>query len=100
VIQRHVKFAPWIALAMIGVPRLMVARGEVAGEAVGDGPDAPVGVAATVEPTPPALPSATPTYPPDILQGITIALDAGHGGEDGGRWATVLASRCAKLMST
>ena len=30
------------------------------------------------------VPAPTATYPPDLLAGITIALDAGHGGEDEG----------------
>jgi N-acetylmuramoyl-L-alanine amidase len=64
---------------------LIAACGQAAGELSEQLPaesSAASDAGATPDATPRALPTAT--YPPDTLAGVTIALDAGHGGGDDG----------------
>lgn len=68
---------------------VVAACGGAAQEAPDQGASAPVQATPapgeiTATPTEIALPTPTATYPPDTLQGITVALDAGHGGSDDG----------------
>ncbi len=76
-----------MALLVLSAALLLGACGAVAQdvpEQLVDAPPPTIAQAAqTIAPVT-ATPAPTATYPPDLLQGVTVALDAGHGGADEG----------------